>query len=206
MAKLSAFVLQCSQVGRWVLLFYSHGLFYALSSLTSLNYPLYVLLAWFFVQYQLAIFLVSAVRPRSTDLSSKCPICALHFSDRFHHCFFVNRCIAKCNVHCFLSFTFYATISTLTVFFVFLQHFIWADSVNSACLLPLGEFLCSQITWKQSGLIMLTRSALISAGAAGFMGFHVATELYRDHKDPSRSILFETMKILFPTISLIQYA
>lgn len=161
---------------------------------------------WFFIQYQLAIFLCSAILPLSSSLvtSNKCPICLLHFSDRFHHCFLVNRCIAICNVHCFLSFTFYATIATILCFFVFVKEFFYVTPVSLYCLFPLGEFICQDITWKQSGFIMLTRSTLMAAGCAGAMGVHVAKEFYYDKTDRSRLIWREILKILLPAISVIR--
>lgn len=72
------------------------------------------------------------------------------------------------------------------------------------CLLPLGEFLCSNLTWKQSGLVMLTRSTIMGAGAAGAMGLYVAKEFYYDQIDRSRSIWRELLKILFPALSVIR--
>lgn len=205
MAKTSKFFLQCSKSGRWFLLLYSHGVFYVLFSLTSLQSWIYFSMLWFFLQYQLAIFLCSSIQP-STSLitTNKCPICLIHFSDRFHHCFFVNRCIAACNVHCFLSFTFYATIATILCFYVFLQEFFYSTSVSLYCLLPLGEFICQNITWTQSGWIMLTRSTLIAAGCAGAMGLHIAKEFYYDKADRSRLIWKEILKILLPAFSVIR--
>lgn len=204
MAKTSQCLLECSKCGRWLLLLYSHGTYYILSSITSINPFVRLLLTWFFVQYQLAIFLVSVTIPPSAIGSSKCPICLLHFSDRFHHCFLVNRCIAACNVHCFLSFTFYATIATLVCFFIFLNEFFYVTPVSCYCLLPFGEFLCHSLTWKQSGLVMLTRSTLMGAGCAGAMGLHVAKEFYYDKKGKSRTISSEICKILLPALSIIR--
>jgi hypothetical protein len=204
-AKTPRLLLQCSRSGRWFLLLYSHAIFYVLWSIPSVSPLIRLLLAWFFVQYQLAIFLVSAIRPPSLTNNSKCPICSLYFSDRFHHCFLVNRCIAICNVHCFLSFTFYATIATLVCFFVFLNEFFYVRPVSFYCLLPLGEFLCASLTWKQSGLVMITRSTLMAAGCAGAMGLHVGKEFYYDQTDRSRSIGHELLKILLPALSLIRY-
>ncbi|CAF0998425.1 unnamed protein product [Adineta steineri] len=157
-----------------------------------------------FLQYQIAIFLVSSIRPPSLTATSKCPICLYHFSNRYHHCFFVNRCIATCNVHCFLSFTFYATISTLICFYIFLNQYFYVTSVSLYCLCPMGEFFCHSLTWKQSGMVMLTRSTLMSAGCAGAMGIHVAKEHYYDKTDRSRSIWLEIFKILLPAFSVIQ--
>ncbi len=205
MAKSPQLLLQCTKSGRWVLLLYSHGVFYVLSSITSLNPFLYLLLIWFFIQYQLAIFLVSSIRPSSLTTNSKCPICLLHFSDRFHHCFLVNRCVAVCNVHCFLSFTFYATIATLICFFIFLNEFFYVKPISFYCLLPMGEFVCHSLTWKQSGIVMLTRSTIMAAGCAGAMGLHVAKEFYYDKTDRSRSIWREIGKILLPALSVIRY-
>ncbi len=204
MAKISRFFLQCSTIIRWLLLFYSHGLFYILISITSLNSLIYFFIIWFFLQYQLAIFLVTAIHPSSLITNNKCPICLLNFSDRFHHCFLVNRCIAICNVHCFLSFTFYATISTLLCFFIFIKQFFYITPISFYCILPLGEFLCQNITWKQSGIIMLTRSTIIAAGCAGAMGLHVAKEFYYDKTDRSRTIWREIFKILLPAFSVIR--
>lgn len=205
MAKTSKYLLECTKIGRWFLLFYSHGLFYMLSSITNLNSYLYLLLIWIFIQYQLAIFLVSSVLPSNLISNHKCPICLLHFSDRFHHCFLVNRCIALCNVYCFLSFTFYATISTFMCFFIFLNEYFYDPSISFYCLLPFGEFLCRNLTWIQSGIVMITRSTIMAAGCAGFMGLHVAKEYYYD-KPPQRiySIWAEIFKILLPAFSLIQ--
>ena len=202
-AKTSRVLLECSKSGRWFLLLYSHGIFYMLISLTSLHPFIYLLMTWFFIQYQVAIFLVGAIRPSSTITTSKCPICLLNFSDRFHHCFLVNRCIATCNVHCFLAFTFYATISTLLCFYVFLKEYFTEPSVHPSCLLPLGEFLCSSLTWRQSGIVALTRSTIMAAGCAGAMGLHVAKEFY--HKtDRSRKFGREIFKILLPAYSVIR--
>ena len=175
------------------------------SSIRSINPFIHLLFLWFFVQYQLAIFLVTAVRPSSLVTNSKCPICSLHFSDRFHHCFLVNRCIAICNVHCFLSFTFYATIATLLCFYIFLNHYFYITPISFYCLLPMGEFVCSNLTWRQSGLIMLTRSTIMGAGCAGAMGLHVAKEYYYDRTDKTRSIWRETFKILLPVLSVIRH-
>lgn len=174
-------------------------------SRTSLDPRVYLMMTWIFVQYQLAIFLVTAVHPSSlTATTNKCPICLLHFSDRFHHCFLVNRCIARCNVHCFLAFTFYATITTFLCFFIFLEQFFYVVPISSFCLLPMGEFLCSSLTWKQSGIVMLTRSTIMAAGCAGAMGLHVAKEFYYDHADRSRSLWREILKILLPAFSVIR--
>ncbi|CAF1648754.1 unnamed protein product, partial [Adineta ricciae] len=154
---------------------------------------------------QLAIYLVAAVRPMSDNSTSKCPICLLHFSDRFHHCFLVNRCIATCNVHCFLSFTFYATIATFICFFVFFRHFFYITPISSYCLLPMGEFFCSSLSWKQSGIVALTRSTLIGTGCAATMGLYVAKEFYYDKTDRSRMIGWEIVKILLPALSVIRF-
>ena len=207
LAKTSRLLLECSKLGRWFLLLYSHAVYYVLLSNTTLNPFIYLLITWFFLQYQLAIFLVTAILPPSSSLSttSKCPICSLHFSDRFHHCFLVNRCIAICNVHCFLAFTFYATLSTCWCFYIFLEQFFSVASMRLTCLLPLGEFLCSNLTWKQSGLVMLTRSTIMGAGAAGVMGVYVGKEFYYDQIDRSRSIWREIFKILFPVFSVIHH-
>ena len=159
---------------------------------------------WCFLQYQLAIFLVSSIRPLTLVTNNKCPICLLHFSERFHHCFVVNRCIAICNVHCFLAFTFYATIATLLCFIVFLQEYFYVTSISYSCLLPLGEFLCQSLTWKQSGMVMITRSAIMSAASAGVMGGHVAKEYYYDKTDQSRKFWREIFFILFPAFSVIR--
>lgn len=206
LAKTSRILLECTKTGRWFLLLYSHGLYYILLSNTSLHPLVYLIITWFFLQYQLAIFLVTAIRPPLSTITnmSKCPICSLHFSDRFHHCFLVNRCIAICNVHCFLAFTFYATLATCWCFVIFLQEFFFMTSMRLTCLLPLGEFLCSNLTWKQSGLVMLTRSTIMGAGAAGAMGLYVAKEFYYDQIDRSRSIWRELLKILFPALSVIR--
>lgn len=110
-AKTPRILLECTKTGRWFLLLYSYATYYMVVSLTSLHPIAYLLFLWFFLQYQLAIFLVSAIEPKSSTSNHKCPICLANFSDRFHHCFLVNRCVASCNVHCFLSFTFYATIA-----------------------------------------------------------------------------------------------
>jgi hypothetical protein len=204
-AKTSQCLLQCSRSARWLLLLYSHGLVYIFSTITPVNPFIFLSFTWCFMQYQLAIFLVTAIRPSSLITTSKCPICLLHFSDRFHHCFLVNRCIAICNVHCFLAFTFYATIATLMCFFIFLNQYFYVTPVSFSCLLPMGELFCSNLTWKQSGLVMLTRSTLMSAGSAGAMGFHVAKEFYYDRTDKSRSIWREIFKILLPALSVIRY-
>jgi hypothetical protein len=204
-AKIPRLLLECTRSGRWLLLLYSHGIIYILSAITSLNPSIYFLLIWMFLQYQVAIFLVTAVRPSSTTSDSKCPICLLHFSDRFHHCFLVNRCIAICNVHCFLSFTFYATIATLICFFVFINQFFYVTPISLYCLIPMGEFVCQNLTWKQSGLIMLTRSTLMSAGCAGAIGLHVAKEFYYDKSNNSRTIPREIVKILLPALSIIRH-
>ena len=204
MAKIPRVLLQCSKSARWFLLLYSHGIFCVLSSITSIDPFLYVILIWFFVQYQLAIFLVSAIRPSTLNLMNKCPICLLHFSDRFHHCFLVDRCIALCNVHCFLSFTFYATIATIICFFIFLNHFFYVIPISLYCLVPFGEFLCHSLTWKQSMHVMLTRSTIMAAGCAGFMGFHVAKEFYCNKTNRSRPVWHEILKILLPASSFIR--
>lgn len=205
-AKLSSFVLQLSQIGRWILLLYSHGLFYYVCSYSTLNRSIAVLLSWFFLQYHLAIFLLGAIRPPLTLDSHKCPICLSNFPDRFHHCFFVNRCIAVCNVHCFLSFTFYASVQTLIVFqFLFVELF-QSDQINRWYLFPFGEFFSWNLSLKDRGLIMLTRSALISAGCAGMMGFYVGKEFYIDRTDRSRTFSSEILKILFPIFSVVRFS
>ncbi len=173
-------------------------------SLTSHHPLIYLLTTWFFIQYQLAIFLVSAILPSSSITNSKCPICSLHFSDRFHHCFLVNRCIAICNVHCFLAFTFYATITTLLSFYLFLKQYFSVPPIHLSCLLPLGEFFCHNLTWQQIGIVMLTRSTIMAAGCAGAMGLHVAKEFYYDKTDRSRRIWREIFKILLPALSVIR--
>jgi hypothetical protein len=203
-AKTARLLLECSKTGRWLLLLYSHGIFYLLISITTLHPSTYLLMTWFFIQYQLAIFLVTAIHPSSLITNNKCPICLLHFSDRFHHCFLVNRCIAICNVHCFLAFTFYGTIATLLCFFIFLKQFFNVTLINYSCLFPLGEFFCHSLTWKQSGIVMLTRSTIMAAGCAGAMGLHVAKEFYYDKTDRSRRIWREIFKILLPAFSVIR--
>ena len=206
MAKLSSFVLQLSQCGRWLLLLYSHGLFYFLFSYSSLDRSVAIVLIWFFLQYQLAIFLLGAIRPELTFDSHKCPICSAHFPDRFHHCFFVNRCIAVCNVHCFLSFTFYATVSTLIAFQFLYVELFQSGQINRWYLFPFGEFFSWHLSLKDRGLVMLTRSALISAGCAGMMGFYVGKEFYIDRTDRSRSFFSEILRILFPVFSVIRFS
>ena len=206
MAKLSRLVLELSRTIRWCLLFYSHFLFYILFSSVKLSNSLNVLFIWIFAQYQLSIFLIGSIRPdEKLTTNHQCPICNLHFSDRFHHCFFVNRCVARCNVHCFLSFTFYATFSTLLCFCLFLNEFFYEKSISSMCLFPFGEFFCRNINWSEAALVLITRSTLISAGCAGAMGFHVAKEFYFDRtKFSRRSIFVELIKILLPAFSVIR--
>jgi hypothetical protein len=170
-----------------------------------MNTYVYLLFIWFFLQYQLAIFLISAIRPKSSTTTKKCPICSIHFPRRFHHCFLVNRCISICNVHCFLSFTFYATLATLMCFLIFFHEFFRTSVIHTSCLFPLGEFACRNLTWTQRVLVMLTRSTLIAAGCASAMGIHVAKDFYSELSTHSRSVYREIMKILLPTLSVIRY-
>lgn len=204
MAKTSRLLLKCSRAIKWLLLLYSHMLFYTVSSiLLTSNIHLGISLIWMFFQYQLSIFLIGSIHPSFDSLvKDQCPICRLHFSKRFHHCFFVDRCIAPCNVHFFLSFTFYATVSTMICFFLFLDEYFSRTTIGYSCLLPFGELICHDLTWTQIGQISLTRSAIISAASAGFMGFYVAKEFYIDQYQSRRSFFSETIKIIFPIFSL----
>ena len=76
--------------------------------------------------------------------------------------------------------------------------------ISFSCLLPLGEVLCRNLTWKESGIVMLTRSTIMAAGSAGGMGLYVAKEFYYDQTYPSRSIGREILKILLPALSVIR--
>lgn len=203
-AKTSKILLECSKIGRWILLLYSYVTYYMVTSIISSRPFVCSVFLWFFLQYQLAIYLVSAIRPKSSQTTHKCPICSLHFSDRFHHCFVVNRCIAICNVHCFLSFTFYASIATILAFLILFQEYFSVQIIPYSCLLPLGEVFCRNLTWKQSGIILITRSTLIATGCAGAMGIHVAKEFYVDKTDRTRRIWKEILQILLPAYSVIK--
>ena len=95
-------------------------------------------------------------------------------------------------------------MSTLIAFqFLFVELF-QSGQIDLWYLFPFGEFFSWQLSFKDRGLIMLTRSALISAGCAGMMGVFVAKEFYVDRTDRSRSILSEMMKILFPVFSVLR--
>lgn len=203
-AKTSKTLLECSKIGRWILLLYSYVTYYLVTSIVTLHPFIFCLLLWFFLQYQLAIYLVSAIQPKSAQINHKCPICSLHFADRFHHCFVVNRCIAICNVHCFLSFTFYASIATILSFVILIREYFSVQIISYSCLVPLGEVFCRELTWKQSGIVLITRSTLIAAGCAGAMGLHVAKEFYIDKLDRRRQIWKEILQILLPAYSVIR--
>ncbi|CAF4627671.1 unnamed protein product [Rotaria sp. Silwood1] len=84
------------------------------------------------------------------------------------------------------------------------MNFFYVKPISFYCLLPFGEFLCKNLTWKQSGLVMLTRSTIMAAGSAGVMGCYVAKEFYYDKTDKTRSLWREILKILLPALSIIR--